>query len=191
MDRAVRRGGQNRDARHGGRAPEERERAVLSLASEVLRSSGGLRFAALGASMVPTIFPGDVLIVRRETARKPRCGDVVLCIRAGRFCAHRVVEKREEGGRLLLVTRGDALRENDLPLAEMELLGRVTAVVRRQKRIALDGPLTARELLLRWAARRSNGAVKWMLRWHRVRSWLARNPEGAVAETQPEPLECA
>jgi len=112
---------------------------MLSLASEVLRTSGGLRFAALGGSMVPTIFPKDILIVRRETARSARTGDVVLFSRESRFYAHRLVEKTEEGGRLSLVTRGDALAQNDAPVTEDELLGRVEAVVRGRKRIELDG----------------------------------------------------
>jgi len=180
-----------RESGHGGQACGERESVVVNVASEVLRTSGWLRFAALGASMVPTIFPGDVLIVRRETAGGARCGDVVLCSRAGRFCAHRLVAKQEQEGRLSLVTRGDALRENDAPLAGSELLGRVTTVIRGRKRIELDWRPTARELLLRWAARRSNGFVKWMVRWHALRSRLERIPEGALAEAQPEPEECA
>jgi len=181
----------DRTSQHGGQARKAREGVVLSLASEVLRTSGGLRFAAHGASMVPTLFPGDILIVRRETAQRARCGDVVLSFRAGRFCAHRLVEKLEEGGRLSLVTRGDALAKNDPPLAESELLGQVTAVVRGRKRIELGGRRTAGELVLRWAARRSNGVVKWLVRWQTLRARLARNPGGAIAEAQPEPVECA
>jgi len=191
MDREVRRNGQTRSVRHGGPARGEREGFVLSLAAEVLQTSGGLRFAALGTSMVPTLFPGDILIVRRETAGSTRCGDVVLSFRAGRFCAHRLVAKQELEGRPSLVTRGDALAENDPPLAESELLGRVTTVIRGRKRIELDGRPTARELLLRWAARRSNGVVKWMARWHALRLRLARIPGGERAEAQTEPVECA
>jgi hypothetical protein len=157
----------------------------------VLRTSGGLRFAALGASMVPTLFPEDILIVRHEAARNARCGDVVLCFRAGRFCAHRLVEKLEEGGRFSFVTRGDALTENDPPLAESELLGRVTAVVRGRKVIELGGRPAARELLLGWAARRFNGVVRWQVRWHTMRARLARNSSGELAKAQPEPVECA
>jgi hypothetical protein len=175
----------------GGQARERREGVVLSLASEVLRTSGELRFAAFGASMVPTLFPGDILIVRREAARNARCGDVVLYFRAGHFCAHRLVEKLEEGGRFSLMTRGDALTENDPPLAESELLGRVTAVVRGRKLIELSGRPTARAPLLGWAARRSNGVVRWLVRWHAMRARLARNSSGEVAKAQPEPVECA
>jgi len=171
-------------SRHG------REEITLDLASEVLRTSGGLRFAALGGSMVPTIFPKDILIVRRETARSARTGDVVLFFRESRFCAHRLVEKTEEGGRLSLVTRGDALAQNDAPVTEDEMLGCVEAVVRGQKRIELGGCPSRSELLLRWAVRRSNGTAKWLLRWHRLRARLGRNPGVAFAKAPPAPVEC-
>lgn len=184
MDRAFRHGG------HIGRARDVREEIMLSLASEVLRKSGGLRFAALGGSMVPTIFPKDILIIRHETARSARTGDVVLYFRESRFCAHRLVEKTEEGGRLSLVTRGDALAQNDAPVAEDELLGCVEAVVRGRKRIELDGSPSRGELLLRWAVRRSNGLAKWLLRWHALRARLGRNPGVAFAKAPPAPVEC-
>jgi hypothetical protein len=175
----------------GGQALERREGVVLSLASEVLRTSGGLRFAAFGSSMVSTLFPGDILIVRREAAWNARCGDVVLSFRAGHFCAHRLVEKLAQDGRFSFVTRGDALTENDPPLAERELLGRVTAVVRGGKLIELGGRPAARELLLGWAARRSSGVMRWLVRWHRMRARLARKSSGEFAKAQPEPVECA
>ncbi len=163
---------------------------MLSLASEVLRTSGGLRFAALGGSMVPTIFPNDILIVRRETARSVHSGDVLLCFRESRFCAHRLVEKREEGERLALITRGDALAQNDAPVTEDEMLGRIEAVVRGRKRIELDGNPSGGELLLRWAVRRSDGVAKWLLRWHALRARLWRNPGVAFAKTPLAPVEC-
>jgi hypothetical protein len=173
-------------SRHG------REEITLNLASEVLRTSGGLRFAALGGSMVPTIFPKDILIVRRETARSARTGDVVLFFRDSRFCAHRLVEKREECEGLTLITRGDALAQNDAPVAEDEFLGCVEAVVRGRKRIELDGSPSRTELLLRWAVRRSSSAVKWLLRWHRLRArLLGRDSGGAFAKAQSKFVECS
>jgi len=180
----------DRAARHAGQVCLGREGVVLSLASEVLRISGGLRFAALGASMVPTIFPGDILIIRRETARSTRCGDVVLFLREGRFCAHRLVKKAEEAGRISLVTRGDALAKDDPPLDESELLGRVAAVVRGRKRIELSGRPSARQIFARWAVRRWSGAVKWLLRWHFLRARLAWNRDGRLVEPLPKPVEC-
>ena len=55
----------------------------LALAEEVLRTAGELRFIAQGSSMVPSIFPGDVLEIRREAASKIPCNDIVLFVQGG------------------------------------------------------------------------------------------------------------
>jgi hypothetical protein len=91
-----------------------------------------------------------------------------------------------------LITRGDALDKNDPPFSESELLGRVTTVLRRGKRIELGRHPAAGQRLLRWVVQRWGGSVKWLLRWHSLRARLLRNststrnhqtewqPEGAV-----------
>jgi len=48
-----------------------RETLGCELAAEVLRSSGRLRLRATGTSMLPAVWPGDVLSVCREVP--PRC----------------------------------------------------------------------------------------------------------------------
>jgi hypothetical protein len=152
------------------------ENITLILATEMLRSFGELRSVVRGASMVPSIFPGDTLIIRPEIARGARRGDVVFFFRDGHFCAHRLLDKTEEGGgRIVLLTRGDARRENDPPVAESEMLGRVEAVIRGRKRIEFRRYPAATNRLLRWAVERSTGAVKWLLRWHFFRLRLSRN----------------
>ena len=83
---------------HDARAtscPSNREQIGCELAAEVLRSSGKLRFRATGVSMLPTVWPGDVLLVHRPHALPVLPGDIVLFARAGRLVAHRVVEKRD------------------------------------------------------------------------------------------------
>ena len=101
-----------------------------SLAVEVLRRFGEARLRVTGSSMLPTVWPGDLVAVRRQGMGEIRRGHVVLFVRDGRFFAHRVVGKirREDG--TLLVTRGDRLKENDPPVSAAELLGRVTGVIR-------------------------------------------------------------
>lgn len=161
---------------------------VASLATEMLRSFGEFRFVAWGGSMVPSIFPGDTLIVHGEAARTARRGDVVLFFREGRFCAHRLVDKAEEDGFIHLITRGDALGKNDPPFAEDELLGRVAAVIRGRKRIDLGECPAASERLLRWSVQRSRGAVKWLLRWHSLRTRVARWASATFWEIRLKPL---
>jgi hypothetical protein len=171
-----------------GSANEGREGVVAKLAAEALRRSGEVRVVGLGSSMLPAIFPGDTLIVRRATVWSARRGEIVLCFRQGRFCAHRLVDKRaEKGGGISLITRGDALGKNDPPVAEDELLGRVTAVIREGKRTELRGRLAVRERLLQQALRKSNGALKWLLRWHSLRSRLVRMAGAPPARLEAKP----
>jgi len=48
------------------------------LASEVLLWSGKLRLRVTGWSMLPSVWPGDTLLVERIGAEEAREGDIVL-----------------------------------------------------------------------------------------------------------------
>ena len=61
------------------------------LAVEVLRSSGTLHLRVLGWSMLPTVWPGDTLVVERLASNEVFDGDIVLFSNGRRFVAHRVV----------------------------------------------------------------------------------------------------
>jgi Peptidase S24-like len=172
-----------------GQANHRRDEIVVTLAADMLRWFGEFRFIAWGSSMVPSIFPGDTLIVQRETPEGARPGDIVLFVRRARFYAHRLVDKAEEGGPIRLIARGDALRGNDPPFVENEMLGRVGAVVRGRKRIELDRHPATGERLLRWIVQHSSGALKWLLRWHSVRVQFAANADGARGNVRWQPQE--
>jgi hypothetical protein len=151
------------------------ESVRLELAAELLRDFGDLRFRACGGSMLPTIFPGDDLMVRREPIGGIRRGNVVLSRRAGRFYAHRVVRIENRGSGAYLITRGDALAYEDLPTSENELLGLIPALIRRGKRIELSGAPNAAGRLLQWAVRHSELLARALLRWHASKVRFARD----------------
>lgn len=129
---------------------------------EILKSSGQAKLAVTGASMLCSIWPGDVLEVHRQGVAEISPGDVVLIARNGGFSAHRVVEKVVGAGRTLLITRGDALRAPDPPVSPEELLGRVTAILRGGRR--LEPHLTRRGRLASWVMSRSDLCIKLALR---------------------------
>jgi hypothetical protein len=64
---------------------------------EVLASFGEARLAVTGLSMLPAVWPGDILTVRRKRIEEIAPGDVVLYSRNGQFTVHRVVEVRGTG----------------------------------------------------------------------------------------------
>lgn len=140
--------------------------------------------------MLPSIFPGDTLVVLRHPAASVRPGQVVLFSRDGRFCAHRVVRALDLDGQLFVVTCGDALTQEDSPVAEHELLGRVTAALRRGKRIEFEGMPTVASLWLRWAVRHSHAVAVCLLRWHALRNRLAQRSGTSDSNLPKSFAEC-
>ena len=132
---------------------------------EVLKSFGQAKLAVTGASMLPAIWPGDVLEVRRQDATEICLGEVILFERDGRLFAHRVVEKVGGPERTLLITQGDGLRAPDPPVAPEELLGRVTAIVRGGRRI--DPQFTRWRRVASWVLSRSHICTSLALRLRR------------------------
>jgi len=75
--------------------------------------------------------PGDLLEIRRPSALI-QTGEVVVFDRHSRLVVHRVVGRTGD----LLITRGDRLRYPDAPVPAAAVLGCVTAIERRGRRIA-------------------------------------------------------
>ena len=146
------------------------------LASEVLRSFGGVRFAATGWSMLPALWPGDLLLIETVPADQVQVGDIALVGRAGKLCAHRVTSRTGDSGDARWITRGDAMRAADLPVTEAELLGRVTSVIRDGKVVAVPVKLNVIEKLIAKTVRHSFFAACVVVSLHRMR----RNREESV-----------
>jgi hypothetical protein len=162
----------------------------LNLAAEVLRRFGEVRFIARGSSMIPSIYPGDLLTVCSHKIDEVRHGHIVLALRGGRFWAHRLIRKWRQGNRFVLATRGDALPHEDPSLDESQVLGRVTSIVRYGKPVELARVNGLSAKLLRWAVRNSNALTKALLRRHSLRlRLLGRCDEGHSNPGTPI-LEC-
>jgi hypothetical protein len=134
--------------------------AKCDLASEVLDSFGRLRFAATGWSMLPSIWPGETLVVERISSEHVRIGDVVLTGRDSGLRAHRVASIVGNGETRQWITQGDALSTPDPPVNEDELLGRVVYLIRGRKCIPVSAELTVIESLLAKIVRRSVPAAR-------------------------------
>jgi len=140
------------------------------LAVEVLRSFGEARVPVIGASMLPALWPGDILEIRRQSATEILPGQLVLYERDGCFVTHRVVEKLHQQGRTLLVTRGDRLRKPDLPVRPEQVLGRVIAIQRGNHRIVPQ--LTVRGRVASWILGHSDFCTRVLLHFDNVRRRL-------------------
>lgn len=107
---------------------ETRDQSRNNLAVEVLRKTGVLRLSAFGYSMLPTLYPGDILTIRCETLSAIQPGDVVLYTRDGRFFLHRNLRSVQRGSETALVTRGDSMPHADDPVIASELLGKAISI---------------------------------------------------------------
>ncbi len=147
-----------------------REAVGCELAAEVLRSSGKLRLRVTGASMLPSIWPGDVLCVRRFEPELAMPGEVILCRREGRLVAHRVMQRvvRQDGVHWVL--RGDSVSGNDTPIVAENLLGTVVAIERGSRRLPLRRPFAGR--FASWVLCRSDFVTRVALQIGRtIRRW--------------------
>ena len=139
------------------------------LAGEVLRSFGTLRFAATGWSMLPSILPGDTLVVESVSPAQVRLGDIVLVQRQGRLCAHRVVDMETGPENPHWITQGDALPAPDPPVVRDELLGWVSYLIRAGKLLAIPAKVSAANSLVAKVVRHSFPAARAVVYLHRMR----------------------
>jgi len=127
-----------------------------SLATEVLQSTGRLQFRATGLSMLPTLWPGDCLTIQSYNFEDTEAGDVVLYAQSGRLFVHRIIRKRHLADSKSLITRGDCMTEEDPPVQENDVLGKVIAIERRGSLIVPNRKLSAAQSLIAWFLCHSN-----------------------------------
>jgi hypothetical protein len=132
--------------------------AGAGLIAEVLRRFGDARVRALGTSMLPALQPGDVLHVRRCGIGDVREGDIVLSAAGARLLAHRVVRVSTDPEAPFVVTRGDDLPADDLPIRAAQMLGVVVAASRRGRELRAPFPAAQRGDVDGW---RSKVARAW------------------------------
>lgn len=147
------------------------------LAAEVLRSSGKLRLQVTGWSMLPSVWPGDTLMIERAVGNQVSAGDIILCQRDRRLFAHRVVAKRNKTGGLWIVTQGDGMAQPDPAIGETELLGKVNFIVRDGRLAQPSRTLGFSQRAVSALVRRSASAARFVAGIHGMR----RN--------QPEPVD--
>jgi len=101
-----------------------------SLAIEALRSQGRVRVAAFGTSMLPTIWPGDVLEISRTELQELNAGDVVALVLADGLRVHRLEALVATADGTYLRTRGDSVPESDPLTPANQLAGKVVGLER-------------------------------------------------------------
>lgn len=115
--------------------PETWKAEQVELAVEGLHRSGSLCLRLGGASMLPSLWPGDEVEFTGCIAADVLRGDVVLAIRDGRFFVHRVLGFDDAGD---VITRGDAMPGPDPVLPADAVIGRAVRLVRGERRFPIS-----------------------------------------------------
>jgi len=147
------------------------DRVGCELVAGSLRAGHEVRVRVAGSSMVPALWPGDELLVRGLVLAEPSRGDLLLFVRDGRLCTHRLVDWLDHAGAARLITRGDAAPQCDPPVAPSEILGTVALITRGGREI--PNPLSPTRRLLSFGIRHSDFIRRAALKIHSVRrrSW--------------------
>ncbi len=145
------------------------------LAGEVVRTFGRVRVRVTGMSMIPAVWPGDVLVVERRAAERIERGEIAVAERSGRLVAHRVVGpqgdatlKRAATNAATITSRGDSLLAADEPLRAEELLGTVVSIERGAGARRPRRKLGIGARMLAGMARRSSTAARVLVRLHAI-----------------------
>src|SRR5271157_314954 len=113
--------------------PQPRSVLACELVADLVHNFGEAHLKVTGASMIPAIWPGDVITVRRREMAELQPGQIVLYRREGVLVAHRIRCVRGD----LLTTRGDSLECDDPPITESDIVGQVVYLVRNGRRVHL------------------------------------------------------
>ncbi len=151
--------------------PEPLTQAKHRLVVDLIRQFGEVRLKATGTSMVPAVWPGDILTVRRRDAGELQPGQIILCYRDQGFVAHRLIGQNGNS----LVTRGDCLPYQDPPFSEDEVLGQVVGVLRNGR--SVDPSRNWWSSAASWILRRSDLCTRLALRLRRpgpLGPWFTR-----------------
>lgn len=124
--------------------------ACCELVSSVIHGSGQVRLKLNGTSMVPSLWPGDVVTVHYRPVGDLQPGQIVLYRRDGTLTAHRM--RGISQGQIVLC--GDSLSSCDPPVSSSEILGEVTDATRGGRAVSLNRTLSHR--VVSWCIQRSD-----------------------------------
>ena len=113
-------------------AAQCRSAVACRLVADVARGFGEVRLGVTGASMIPAIWPGDVILVHHRNPGELQSGKIILYVRGENLVAHRITSIRDAR----LITRGDSLSHDDPSIGESDILGEVVCLLRNGRYIS-------------------------------------------------------
>ncbi len=125
---------------------------LWDIGEELLSQGGLMTFRAPGGSMAPFIRHQDAVLIRPCKAEEVTLGDIILYERLddrhwnvsggnkvkGHRVIHRFLGRKKIGSQKLLITKGDANLDCDLPVLPEQVRGKVIVVQKKGWKIRLD-----------------------------------------------------
>ena len=124
--------------------------------------------------MLPSVWPGDMLVIESADCDALFERDIVLLGRDRRLFAHRVLAKGSLFADFRVVTRGDAMPAADAPVSDHELLGKVSVILRNGKGVEPSRSLRLSQRAISAVTRRSKIAARVVVGMHGLRKALLR-----------------
>jgi len=141
---------------------QRRTAAACDLVADVASNFSEVCIRVTGASMLPALWPGDVITVCSWNADDLEPGEIVLYRREGKLRAHRIVSIDRD----LLITKGDTLADHDPPVRKADVLGKVVSLIRNGRAIVPEQSASVR--MCSAVLRRSDSCLRIMLRLRRL-----------------------
>jgi hypothetical protein len=139
-------------------APAKYQQACCDLVVDVVRDAGSASLRVTGCSMLPAIWPGDVVTVERHSSDELQPGRIILFSRDGRLTAHRILRVSGEH----IVTRGDSLPAPDAPVQHTAVVGQVVGICRNGRTV--DPQCTPGQRFISSVLRNSEWCTRMFLR---------------------------
>ena len=143
-------------------ATPARDRLRAAAASLLLQGDAKaamLRMRVRGTSMIPALWPGEMIVVEPVVATLPVPGDIVVLADGGQIIVHRLLwigQDPAAPSRLRVVTAGDTSFHDDAPVDYAGLIGRVRAVHRFGAERAVRRGRGPTAPIFAWMLRRSD-----------------------------------
>jgi hypothetical protein len=152
------------------------------LVCEMLRSAGTVRIRVTGRSMLPSIWPGDTLVIHQRDSCEVGVGDILVYRQDQRLFAHRVLAISCCWRQFTLSVRGDALPVPDSPVFRWQVLGTVSQIIRNGKCFCPSSHLKRYERLIAIMTWRSDRFANFAVVAHAIfgKTWWRESPARAA-----------
>lgn len=150
-----------------------------ALAADALRRGGRLRLQVRGESMLPSVWPGDMVEIADCHLEDIHPGEIVLALREDRLFLHRFLVHSGEDGFLL---RGDSMPAPDPIFPSISFHGRLVRIARSGRTITLPVPLRPWSRALGVLLCYCGIARRLALKVHSWRTAHAIAPAGSLAD---------